>query len=269
MSEYGQDRIPPSETQPERERRVFRFFAVDAAQYAGLPLIAETMTSRDPPEPDILCEIEGHGSVAFELAEILDQASMKIMATMMRARDKLLAFPSMLSAADQLAFQSKFQKKYVKVAFRQDKPQRELEAAIPGLYEWLIQTVPHDVYGYSVPIPRSLQEAIEYVSILFPGPPLIDIAFGVSVADATVPAITRKVELKKYSTTAPIDLLVFAHDQPLIEYERWQETVARSVVPLIDSSIARGHIRRVWVYSVGERRTNRAIKFVYPPWRSD
>ena len=145
MREYGLDRIPPNETQPERERRVFRFFAADAAQYAGLPLIAETITSRDPPEPDILCEIEGHGSVAFELAEILDQASMKVMATMMRTRDRLLAFPSMPSAADQLAFQSKFQKKYVKVAFRQDKPERELKGAIPGLYQWLIHTVHDDV----------------------------------------------------------------------------------------------------------------------------
>jgi hypothetical protein len=186
------------------------------------------------------------------------------MATMMSARDALLAHPSSLSISDLSQFQSKFAMKQIKVGFRQDKPLRELQAVIPSLYEWLIHTVAEDVYGYAVTLPVDLQAVVEYVSILFPGPPFIDIAFGLTIGDATISAVTRKLTLKQYTPAAPIELLVYAHDQPLIQYELWKSTIAPTIVSMIDASIARGHVRRVWIYSIAERRTDRAIKFVYP-----
>lgn len=258
------DRIPPNETQAERERRVFIFFAADAGAYGGFNIRTDTIVSRAPREPDILCEEASLGTVAFELVEILDQASMKIMATMMRAEETLKAFPSALSAADLVMFQSKFAMKQIKVGFRQDKPLRDLQAAIPNLYEWLIHTLPDDAEGDAVPLPVELQAEIEYVSILFPGPPFIDVAFGLSIADATIAAVARKLTNKEYTTIAPIELLVYAHDQPLIQFETWQSTVAVAIVPLIDESIARGHIRRVWIYDIARRKTDQAIRFVYP-----
>jgi hypothetical protein len=257
------DRIPPNETQAERERRVFRFFAADAVAY-GLNIRVDSIVSREPREPDILCEEMARGPLAFELAEILDQASMKVMATMMRAREVLQAFPSTLSAPELRRFQSKFAAKQIKVGFKQDRLLRGLESVIPNLYEWLIHTLPDDAYGYAVPLPLELQAEIEYVSILFPGPPFIDVAFGVSIADATIAAVSRKVTVKEYLSIAPIELLVYAHDQPLIQYETWRSTVAAAVIPLMDESIARGHIRRVWIYDISRRKTDQAIKFVYP-----
>jgi hypothetical protein len=75
------DRIPLNETQPERERRVFQFFSADAAACAGVRIQTESIESRESPAPDIQCQIEGHGTVAFELSEIHDQGSMKLMST--------------------------------------------------------------------------------------------------------------------------------------------------------------------------------------------
>jgi hypothetical protein len=59
------DRIPAGETKPERERRVFSFFAADASKYAGLTIRDGTINSRESPEPDILCDIVGEGAVAL------------------------------------------------------------------------------------------------------------------------------------------------------------------------------------------------------------
>jgi hypothetical protein len=51
------------------ERGVFdQFWRV-----AGLQVLPDSVQSRTPPEPDILCEIEGEGLVAFELVELIDQ----------------------------------------------------------------------------------------------------------------------------------------------------------------------------------------------------
>jgi hypothetical protein len=46
---------------------VFRSFAADAAT-RGLLISLETIESKAPPEPDILCQVGGLGPVAFELA---------------------------------------------------------------------------------------------------------------------------------------------------------------------------------------------------------
>ena len=44
------------------------------AKYAALRVRPGSAVSRRPPEPDVLCELEGEGHVAFELVEIIDSA---------------------------------------------------------------------------------------------------------------------------------------------------------------------------------------------------
>jgi hypothetical protein len=60
-------------TQEERkaaaERAEFRRFV----SAAGLPVVPESVVSRRPPEPDILCTITGRGPVAFELVDLISQ----------------------------------------------------------------------------------------------------------------------------------------------------------------------------------------------------
>jgi len=53
-----------------RGRRVFQEF-IDKS---GLPISPQTVESRRPPEPDILCCHRDEGRIAFELAEICDSA---------------------------------------------------------------------------------------------------------------------------------------------------------------------------------------------------
>jgi hypothetical protein len=257
------DRIPPGETKPERERRVFRFFAADAANL-GLHISLESVESKAPPAPDILCHVERVGKVAFELAEILDEDRREDMAKMEAARNALLGHLSTLSAAAARRFRSKFSQREIKVGFREDVPLRDLEAAIPRLYEWLIDTVADDCCGDAIELPEDLRSSLTRVAILFPGPPFIDIAFKMTIQDATISAVARKLETKRYETSAPIELIVYAHDQPLLQYEARRATIVATIVPMIDQSIARGHVRRVWIYDISRRHTPLAIRFVYP-----
>ena len=61
--------------QTDLELRVFAEFV----ERSGLPIARASVTKRDPREPDIYCEIEGRGGVAFELAALRDRKSSKIM----------------------------------------------------------------------------------------------------------------------------------------------------------------------------------------------
>ena len=50
-----------------RELEVFR----DFAQRCGLSIVPGSIENREPPQPDIYCEIEGEGPMAFELTEFV------------------------------------------------------------------------------------------------------------------------------------------------------------------------------------------------------
>lgn len=64
--------MPPQITQAETELQVFREFAAADER----PILIETISPRDPPEPDIVCEIAGEGLIGFELTELVDSGFM-------------------------------------------------------------------------------------------------------------------------------------------------------------------------------------------------
>jgi hypothetical protein len=53
----------------DRERCVFQTFM----RTGKLPIVPESVESRPPPEPDILCLDAGEGRIAFELVEICEE----------------------------------------------------------------------------------------------------------------------------------------------------------------------------------------------------
>lgn len=63
---------------PEQEVLELKVFA-EFGKRSGLRIAPASVAKRSPPEPDIFCEIEGRGGVAFELAALCDQKSAKIM----------------------------------------------------------------------------------------------------------------------------------------------------------------------------------------------
>ena len=69
----------------EREREIFATFA-EVAPFTVLP---GSIKSRNPPEPDILCQIENQGPVGFELTELIDQAYMARLGLMFNTKQYL------------------------------------------------------------------------------------------------------------------------------------------------------------------------------------
>ena len=65
-----------------RERENFERFT----KAAGLDVLPNSIESREPPEPDILCSIEGRGPVAFELVELVDPSYAEMESIALRGR---------------------------------------------------------------------------------------------------------------------------------------------------------------------------------------
>lgn len=126
MIEFPPAHLPLNEYKAAREQSVFQKFAAYGCRNLDFGVTVETITSRNPPEPDIICNISSYGPAAFELAEIRDERAMRAMSTMMDARDAFLSHPLVLPTEDQIAFQTKFAMRQARVAFRRDRSLRHL-----------------------------------------------------------------------------------------------------------------------------------------------
>jgi len=71
-----EERVVKSDREEEKAAREICVFLVFAefAEREGLSVRPGSVVSRHPPEPDVLCEVEGEWTVAFELVEIVDSA---------------------------------------------------------------------------------------------------------------------------------------------------------------------------------------------------
>lgn len=265
MPHLRSDRIPPGEGKAERERRIFSAFADDAEQYFGFAVLPSTIASREPPEPDILCQVAGHGPVAFELVEILEQDAAELTSKMEDIREKLLAHQGSLTPMEIERFRRKFAGSRVVIGFRYHKPLRHLQAAVPGIYSWLIHTQDGGCPREAM-VPEGLRGAVEFVFLQPSSHAEVDVYFALSLGDTPLAAISRKLLGQQYDTTAPVELLAYTHDQPWISVESWIAAAKATLTPLVDDAIKRGHIRRIWIYNIAERRTNTAIKLVYPAY---
>src|SRR5215831_3876327 len=59
---------------------------LEFASVARLAVIADSVESRRPPEPDILCAIEERGPVAFELVDLIDESLARAVARAVRGK---------------------------------------------------------------------------------------------------------------------------------------------------------------------------------------
>jgi hypothetical protein len=56
-------------TKAKYEKQVFKAFS----KIAPITILPGSIESKDPPMPDILCEIEGEGQISFELTSLIDE----------------------------------------------------------------------------------------------------------------------------------------------------------------------------------------------------
>lgn len=239
--------LPPAGSE---DINVFEEFA----RCAGLGVIPGSIEKREPPEPDIRCEIQGEGPVAFELTESIDGEHVaKPYAdaeTLREAIEKEFKALPCQTAAD---LRRRLGDAIVHVEFDPARTLREKRAIIPSLLESL-RAVPADFEGTAQRSDFSLPEGVLSLIIkrcgsgLFSGEPHFDVDAGGAFADRTPERIEAKLA-KTYQTDAPIELLVHFGTMPVLPEELWLPAVRRL---FRDGS----YFRRIWIF---DRKTERVV----------
>jgi len=238
----------------ERERGIFSEFA----QSVGLPVVAGSLQSRPPPEPDVLCEIQGRGPVAFELVELIDQDFQERTAVLGRFNRLLRAYPDELSPVDRGAFLQKYANAAIGVTFRPLRL-RDLQAALPELFRWLRVDVRPTANSLDLDRPPALRTAFERIAVRRPMPHLdLSATRAGYLEDPTFGAVHEKLHDKQYTTCHPIELLAYTTIDLLLPLDVWQATYEQPLRDLLNGST----FQRIWVFSLGQPGE---LKFVHPP----
>lgn len=149
----------PDISQEEQEQIIFQFF-VQAAQ---LPVVSGSIRSlppsnRPPLNPDILCEIQGRGPVAFELVEIVTQAHVQEKENGKRLEK---AFKAACERHSQIAV--RFSDALIYVGFLKHITIRQRLSVVPEVVHGLRQHS-EDSMGY-IEVPRKLQKFLTEISV--------------------------------------------------------------------------------------------------------
>jgi hypothetical protein len=226
-----------------REQKIF----LDFAKACGLAIQLDSIEKRAPPEPDILCQIEREGAVAFEMVELIDQGLAQQTNESIRFQQLLEDSYQYLPTNARTAIEGCFKNALVHVTFHTETSSRERENAIPRILDWLQGFSPSFI-GRTHPEERSaLHKVVSEITVSrgdFSGP-FFDVDAGGAFADPALERIGKKFE-KKYVSTTPVELLAYYELQPVLSEELWLPQLRAFITRHIGSS----GFRRVWVYDI-------------------
>lgn len=238
----------------EREKRIFSHFS----QVAPLPIQTESIQKRQPPEPDISCQLTGIGLVAFELVEVIDQDFAQRLNDQINLQARLREYYENLSEEQSNEIDDRFSNASIALTFREDVLLRERVDSIPLLFEYLTER--DECWERDQVVPDSLPLGKFVTSVRcsrgeFNGP-IFHVASAGSLSDPILDRVRQKLQ-NQYVTEHPMELLAYYDHQPNIPESHWLPPL-RS---FLEENLSVSNFRRVWVLGVHEQ----IIRLVYPP----
>lgn len=115
----------------ERERRIFHSFM----EVAHLPVLPDSVKNQREPAPDILCEIQGRGHVAFELVEIVMPAFRRELDSGQKLKKTFEA-----ESQKQPHMKLKFQDAIIHVGFFKTRPINQCLLFVPKVIAELVKS---------------------------------------------------------------------------------------------------------------------------------
>jgi len=227
-----------------REKRIFGQFA-DACHLGIRP---DSIEKRDPPEPDILCEIEEEGPAAFEMVEIIDKDLARRMRAHFELRKRLREHYESLEPGERADIRERVGDAKIAVTCDWSTSSRVWKQAIPSVMEILKLIDPSfegEVDGESaLRLPRGVSKVRIVRRANLQGPLFSAPAAG-SYSDLTVEAIRGKLN-RDYKSAAPVELLAYYEFQ----LDSPSEILPPPLVKFLRGAFPNDCFRRVWVFAV-------------------
>ena len=231
-----------SRVQGQKELKIFVAFA----EVAKLPIIPNTIQKREPPEPDISCELEHEGTVAFELVEVIDSALAADVGEQIRVQESLRR-----ASHESSARLESFTDALIFVRFQRSAGVLTRESSITALFEFLRELPSGFAGDVIVPTAARLQRAVKALRVSrgdCPPGPHFQVEAGRWLKDPIVECVRSKFK-KKYETDSSIELLAYYDFHP----SGLAEAHLSAVRQYVEANIVGSPFTRVWVYAAEER----------------
>ena len=237
--------------QAQIELDVFR----DFVSVVTRPILPETISHREPPEPDIVCEIAGEGIVGFELTELIDHQFMARLDLKVKTEKSLSDFwKSELSTPESNSFKAKYGNAHLIFRFSSDVGYRERLTVLDRIFEELL-TLPSDYIGDALKNDTRFAPTLVLVRIRrgnFIGPIIGVDSFG-WLGNPAGNTISKKLS-KIYQCAYPVELLAYVDWDLLPPEGVWKTSVNEA------AALEGSQIRRVWVFD----RMKKQVLYVNP-----
>ena len=234
----------------QQEIDVFREFAKASDKH----IIIESILKRDPPEPDIICEIKDKGLIAFELVRLIPEEDAHRIALWASTRTAIKNYYNQLAQSERIVFDIKHSNAFIHFRFKDLEPLPKRKKELKRAFDHLLD-LRSDFVGHTL---KDRQKTLREISIdrnsTFERTYFDTDALGF-VTEPTEYALNSKFK-KTYETDHPIQLLAYFASSDILPDPIWFPLVNE----LLEERSSLGMFNRIWFYD----ETKGAIKFVYP-----
>jgi hypothetical protein len=238
--------------QAEIEIHIFKKFA----RLYPHPIRLNSITKKEPPEPDISCNLTNGSTMAFELVECIDNSMAQSFYSSLKLKKTFDDGLKKLSQAIKERFKESFRNALIFVAFNKEISDVKKMVSIPTILDYLLTLKATAEGKFNFGFHQDLRDVVRYILISrgIVGP-IFDVEGGGFFADPCRERIQDKFE-KTYEIKSKTELLAYYELQPELRESFWLP----SVQEFVENNIEKSVFQRVWVYSV----TKNKIIFFHP-----
>lgn len=239
--------------QRDNETNIFTRFAMLCPYKIDL----DSIEQRDPPEPDISCNLSNGNTIAFELVESIDESLAKSFYDAFNLKQAFMDALEKMPIEKSILFNSNFQNASFYISFALGLTARKKNGLIPTILDHLLAL--EKTYEGTIDIHHILElnKTVRNIVVSrgrYVGP-LFEIAAGGSFGEPCLYRVREKFN-KKYKEVSDMELLVYFELQPGIPLDHWLPQVEK----FIRENIRETKFKRVWIYSVSKNK----LIYIYP-----
>ncbi len=237
--------------QSKFELRIFKSFAT----VCDLPIITESIEKRDPPEPDIKCNVKGVGTIAFELTELIDRGFANMVGKQIETKTELDKHYNGLGERVKQEFFRHYSDAIIFIHFENSLSLRQRKKLFPTIFQHLL-SLNDSFEGNTLHHDPEFKGKLKWITITrgVNGPIFDDVPVS-TIGDPTVTANKTKF-LKKYLTNYPLHLLSFIDLNPMFPDHIWLP----SAIEYTKRNIKQSQFEKLWIFDFQKKE----VKYRYP-----
>ena len=222
--------------QSKYELAIFKSFATVCA----LPIITKSIEKRDPPEPDVKCNVEGGGTIAFELTELIDRGFANMLGKQIDTKTELEKHYNLLENRERQKIFIKYSDAIIFIHFENSLSLRQRKQLFPNIFKHLL-SLNDSFEGNTLDHDPKFKGKLKWITVSrgVNGPIFDDVPVS-AIGDPTVTSIKAKF-LKKYSTKYPLHLLSFIDLNPMFPDHIWLPSASEYTKKILNSLSLRNY----------------------------